>query len=199
MTTQVDHITILFLGGRFSCGKTQMICAISEIEPVSTEFPNEMPRDGTQVAMDFGRLTLAHDLCLYFLAQPGARRMPPFDKIPPRLMQRVGILFIVDSALQARSAEERDPFLLYRPEFYALEAVTKTSYPYIVLTNKQDKPNARSPWQIRRILSLPPHTLVLPTSATTDPASVKRAVLALLKQMPQDEIVKMAIEKFPAE
>jgi signal recognition particle receptor subunit beta len=197
MTTPVDHITILFLGGMFGCGKSQMIRAISGIEPISTEFPNELPRDGTQIALDFGQLTLADDLSVYFLGQPGARRMPPFDKIPPRLMQRVGILFVVDSARKAYSADERDPFLLYRPEFYELRAVAETNYPYIVLANKQDKPDARSPQQIRRILSLSPHTLVLPTSATTDPASIKRAVLALLKLMPQDDVVKTAIEKFP--
>jgi signal recognition particle receptor subunit beta len=196
VSQQPDFITILVLSA-FSAGKTETIRAMSEIDVVSAEFPQNQPNNPLTIAMDFGRLTLAPDLCLYFLGQPGARRMPPLDMIPTKLMQRVGILLIVDSAKSISQNLTLDPQEIYREDIAQRRAVHETVYPYIILASKQDKPDARSPAELRPILGVPSYIPILPTSATTDPASIKRAVLALLKLMPQDEVVKTAIKKFP--
>jgi uncharacterized protein len=194
--TVLDFITMLVLGD-YDSGKTATIRAISEIDVVSTAFPtNAQPNDRT-VGMDFGRLTLANDRCLYFLGQPGAYRMPPFDVIDDRFMQRAGILFIVDSSKTDWCSASTKPTVIYERDISLYRDILATDYPHIILANKQDKTDARSPDELRMILGIPNEIPVLPISAKSDPASVKCAVLALLKQMPQDEIVKPAIEKFP--
>jgi signal recognition particle receptor subunit beta len=197
VSKQSDFITMLVLSA-FSAGKTETIRAMSEMDVISAEFPQNQPNNPLTIAMDFGRLTLAENLCLYFLGQPGARRMPPFDAIPAPLMQRAGILFIVDSAKKHWQDETSTDLLeIYHEDIFQYHAVHAEGYSYVVLASKQDKDGARSPDEIRAILGIPNEIPVLPISAKTDPASVRYAVLELLIRLPQDDIVKMAIEKFP--
>src|SRR5476651_1895283 len=64
--------------GPFAAGKTTLIRTISEITVLSTEKDitdhTRSRKAETTVAMDFGRITIDHDLVLYLFGTPGQDR-----------------------------------------------------------------------------------------------------------------------------
>jgi len=162
----------MVISGAVNAGKTEFIKTISEIEVVSTERratdDTKLIKKETTVAMDFGRIAIGDDLVLHLFGTPGQKRFDFMWEILSEGM--LGLVILVDSTRPETFRETNriiDFFISYRDT------------PYVVAANKQDKPNAWSPEELRLALRLPPQIKVLPCSAN-DRESVKSVLLGLL-------------------
>ena len=163
----------MVISGAVNAGKTEFIKSISEIEVVSTERratdDTKLIKKETTVAMDFGRIAIADDLVLHLFGTPGQKRFDFMWEILSEGM--LGLVILVDSTRPETFRETNriiDFFISYRDT------------PYVVAANKQDKPNAWSPDELRLALRLPAHVKVLPCRAN-DRDSVKNVLLELLE------------------
>lgn len=158
--------------GPFAAGKTEFISSVSEIDVVSTErritHAAEQIKETTTVAMDFGRITVGHDLVLYLFGTPGQRRFDFMWEILSEGM--LGFVVIIDSTKPETFREAKR--ILQTFESYA-------STPFVVAANKQDHEDAWGPDDLRIILRLQQDIKVLPCVAL-DKESVKNILLELL-------------------
>ena len=159
--------------GPFNSGKTEFIRSVSEIDVVSTErrvtsAVERTVKDATTVAMDFGRITVDHDLVLYLFGTPGQKRFDFMWEILSEGM--LGFIVMVDSTRPETFREGRSILQTFR-------AYAPT--PYVVAANKQDKKEAWEPEDMRNALRIDSKIKFLPCIAT-DRNSVKSILLELL-------------------
>ena len=158
--------------GPFAAGKTTMIRTISEITVLSTERDisdeTRSRKAETTVAMDFGRITIDHDLILYLFGTPGQDRFDFMWEILGEGM--LGYVLLLDVE-RTDSLDEAVGILA------AFRAMAKV--PFVVALNRADAVEPAQEQRIREALELDPSVPIVACDAT-DRASVKNVLLALL-------------------
>jgi len=151
----VQQSVKIIITGHFAVGKTTMVAALSEYEPLHTEEALSQagetvddltwtPRKTTTtVAYDFGRLTIDPRLVLYLFGTPGQDR---FSGLWEDLTRgAAGAMVLVDTRRLAES-------------FPILDRLEELGLPYAVAVNSFDGAPRHEPDEIRRSLVLPDRT-----------------------------------------
>jgi hypothetical protein len=156
----------IIVPGAFASGKTTFINRVSEIAPVIIE--------GTDIAMDFGRIIVDDNLVLYLFGTGGRRR---FDFMWEILGEGLlGLIVMLDSTKPETFREAKSILEVFRDY---------VPVPYMIAANKQDCPEAWDADDLRIALRIEPNIPVVPCVAH-DKESVKAVLLTLL-----DEVVEL--------
>jgi signal recognition particle receptor subunit beta len=165
--------TKIVIAGGFGVGKTTLVGAVSEIQPLRTEALVTNESEGvdnldavpskatTTVAMDFGRLTLGEDLILYLFGTPGQRRF--WFMWDDLCLGAIGAIVIVDTARLDES-------------FSPLDYFEAKGLPFIVAVNQFDGLEQYTLDQVKAALALPPEVPIISIDAR-DRDSAKAALI----------------------
>ncbi|NEA27622.1 GTP-binding protein [Actinomadura bangladeshensis] len=165
------------VSGGFGVGKTTMIGAVSEIDPLTTEEQLTVVSAGidslagvedkttTTVAMDFGRLTLSDDLILYLFGTPGQDRYWfTWDDLT---YGAVGAVVLIDTRRLPDS---------FGPVGY----FEQRGIPFVVAINEfADAPHHYTTAEVRDALDIPGHVPVVRCDARDTRSSIT-VLLALV-------------------
>lgn len=162
--------------GAFGVGKTTLIEAVSEIEPLRTEEqittasvgvdPGLPDKQTTTVALDFGRLTVSDEIALYLFGTPGQRRF--WDLWAGLADGAVGALVMVDTRSIEASFEVLDQLEL------------RTKMPFAVVINQFPDSPQYPVERIRAALDLLPTTPIVRCDAR-DRTSSAHALIQLVE------------------
>nr|WP_084529339.1 ATP/GTP-binding protein [Nocardia crassostreae] len=171
----------IVVSGGFGVGKTTLIGAISEIEPLATEAAMTEVSVGvdnpglatgkttTTVALDFGRITLDSSLVLYLFGTPGQER---FEFLWDDLLDgALGGVILVDTA----RVEDCYPVL----DFFEQRRT-----PFVVAVNRFQAAEHFELEEVREALDIAPSIQMMDCDAR-DRESVKHVLVALLEQILQ--------------
>lgn len=177
-TPLASSVKIVVSGG-FGVGKTTLIGAISEIEPLATEAAmtevavgvdtpgRDTGKTTTTVALDFGRITLDASLVLYLFGTPGQER---FEFLWDDLLDgALGGVILVDTG----RVEDCYPVLDY---------FEQRRTPFVVAVNRFDANPRFDLEEVREALDIDPAIKMVDCDAR-DRESVKALLVALLEQI----------------